>query len=462
VSDIKASQPIQMAFNWEAGVKPRGPGARGDSLAAREPAERPMFGEHVMEEVVARPNMQAALKQVRANKGSPGVDGMSVDELPDFLKAHWPEIKDQLLDGTYQPQGIKRVEIPKPGSQEKRKLGVPCVIDRLIQQAILQVLQWRWDPTFSEFSYGFRPGRNAHQAVGQAQAYIEQGYDVVVDIDLEKFFDQVCHDRLMSRLAERIADKRLLKLIRAYLQAGILADGLITIPVAGTPQGSPLSPFLSNVVLDELDKELEARGHRFCRYADDSNIYVRSRRAGERVMTSISRFITGRLKLKVNASKSAVERPQNRSFLGFSFTGGRSAKRRKIAPKALARFKARVKGLTRRNQGRSLGQVIATLNSYLRGWVGYFGFCQTSKVLRDLDSWIRHRLRCLQWKQWKVYRRRKAELIKRGIRPELAHTTAFSAKGPWRISHTPGVRMALNNQFFDQMGLIRLSAHQRI
>jgi RNA-directed DNA polymerase len=332
-----------------------------------------MFGEHVMEEVVARPNMQAALNQVRANKGSPGVDGMSVDELPDFLKAHWPEIKDQLLDGTYQPQGIKRVEIPKPGSQEKRKLGVPCVIDRLIQQAILQVLQWRWDPTFSEFSYSFRPGRNAHQAVGQAQAYIEQGYDVVVDIDLEKFFDQVCHDRLMSRLAERIADKRLLKLIRAYLQAGILADGLITIPVAGTPQGSSLSPFLSNVVLDELDKELEARGHRFCRYADDSNIYVRSRRAGERVMTSISRFITGRLKLKVNASKSAVERPQNRSFLGFSFTGGRLAKRRKIAPKALARFKARVKGLTRRNQGRSLGQVIATLNSYLRGWVCALG-----------------------------------------------------------------------------------------
>lgn len=462
MSDIKASQPIQMAFNWEAGVKPRGPGARGDSLAAREPTERPMFSEHLMEEVFERHNLHAALKQVRANKGSPGVDGMSVDELPDFLKAHWPEIKDQLLDGTYQPQGLKRVEIPKPGSQEKRKLGVPCVIDRLIQQAILQVLQWRWDPTFSEFSYGFRPGRNAHQAVGQAQAYIEQGYDVVVDIDLEKFFDQVCHDRLMSRLAERIADKRLLKLIRAYLQAGILADGLITIPVAGTPQGSPLSPFLSNVVLDELDKELEARGHRFCRYADDSNIYVRSRRAGERVMTSISRFITGRLKLKVNASKSAVERPQNRSFLGFSFTGGRSAKRRKIAPKALARFKARVKGLTRRNQGRSLGQVIATLNSYLRGWVGYFGFCQTSKVLRDLDSWIRHRLRCLQWKQWKVYRRRKAELIKRGIRPELAHTTAFSAKGPWRISHTPGVRMALNNQFFDQMGLIRLSAHQRI
>jgi RNA-directed DNA polymerase len=358
--------------------------------------------------------------------------------------------------------GIKRVEIPKPGSQENRKLGIPCVLDRLIQQAILQVLQWRWDPTFSEFSYGCRPGRSAHQAVAQAQVYIEQGYDVVVDIDLEKFFDHVCHDHLMSRLAERIADKRLLKLIRAYLQAGILDDGWVTVPEAGTPQGSPLSPFLSNVVLDEVDKELEARGHRFCRYADDSNIYVRSMRAGERVMASISRFITRRLKLKVNESKSAVDRPQNRSFLGFSFTGGRSPKRRKLAPKALVRFKARVKELTKRNQGRSLGQVIATLSAYLRGWIGYFGFCQTPAVLRDLDSWIRHRLRCLQWKQWKVYRRRKAELIKRGIKLELAHTTAFSAKGPWRISHTPGVRMALNNQFFDRMGLIRLSAHRHI
>ena len=333
MSDAKASQPMQMAFNWEAGVKPRGPGARGDALAAREPTERPMFGEHVMEEVVERHNMQAALKQVRANKGSAGVDGMSVDELPDFLKAHWPEIKAQLLDGTYQPQVIKRVEIPKPGSQENRKLGIPCVIDRLIQQAILQVLQWRWDPTFSAFSYGFRPGRSAHQAVAQAQAYIEQGYNVVVDIDLEKFFDHVCHDRLMSRLAERIADKRLLKLIRGYLQAGILEDGLVSIPEAGTPQGSPLSPVLSNVVLDELDKELEARGHRFCRYADDSNIYVRSIKAGERVMTSISRFLTGRLKLKVNESKSAVDRPRTAVSWGLASPGGNSPTGARLLPR---------------------------------------------------------------------------------------------------------------------------------
>jgi RNA-directed DNA polymerase len=266
----------------------------------------------------------------------------------------------------------------------------------------------------------------------------------------------------MSRLASRITDKRILKLIRAFLRAGIFEDGLMTLPTEGTPQGSPLSPFLSNVVLDELDKELERRGHRFCRYADDSNIYVRSARAGARVLASISRFITQRLKLQVNWSKSAVDRPWKRSFLGFSFTGGKRPKRRKIAPKALARFKARVKALTRRNQGRSLKHVITILSEYLRGWIGYFDFCQTPAVLRDLDSWIRHRLRCLQWKHWKVYRRRKAELLKRGIPSVLAHTTAWSAKGPWKISHTPGVRMALNNQFFDQMGLIRLSAHHNM
>ena len=459
---MQDSQPIQLAFNWEATVKPGGPGARVDALPTRQPTERPMYGEQLMEEMCERGNMRAALQQVKANKGAPGLDAMRVEALPAFLKVHWPAIKEQLLQGTYHPQAIKRVEIPKPGSREKRKLGIPCVLDRLIQQALLQVLQWRWDPTFSAFSYGFRPGRSAHQAVAQAQAYIEQGYSYVVDIDLEKFFDRVCHDRLMSRLAQRITDKRVLKLIRAYLQAGILEEGLMTRPTEGTPQGAPLSPFLSNVVLDELDQELEARGHRFCRYADDSNIYVRSARAGARVMASMSRFITQRLKLQVNGSKSAVDRPWKRSFLGFSFTGGKLPKRRKIAPKALARFKARVKELTRRNQGRSLKHVITTLSIYLRGWIGYFDFCQTPAVLRDLDSWIRHRLRCLQWKHWRVYRKRKAELIKRGISPMLAHTTAWSAKGPWKMSHTPGVRMALNNQFFDRMGLLRLSGHHHM
>jgi RNA-directed DNA polymerase len=418
-----------------------------------------MFDERLMDVVLEQRNMFEALHQVRANHGSPGVDGMTVDALPGFLRTHWPQLKEQLRQGMYQPQVVKRVEIPKPGQQETRKLGIPCVVDRLIQHAMLQVLQRTWDPTFSEWSYGFRPGRSAHQAVAQAQAYIAQGDSYVVDIDLATFFDRVCHDRLMSRLAPQIADKRVLKLIRAYLQAGILENGLTTVPTEGTPQGSPLSPFLSNVVLDELDKELETRGHRFCRYADDSNIYVRSARAGARVLESMGRFITQRLKLAVNWSKSAVDRPWNRSFLGFSFTGGKRPQRRKIAPKALARFKTRVKRLTRRNQGRSLPQVIRLLSRYLRGWIGYFGFCQTPAMLRDLDSWIRHRLRCLQWKHWKVYRRRKAELLKRGIPPQLAHTTAWSAKGPWRISHTPGVRMALNNHAFEQMGLVSLSAH---
>jgi RNA-directed DNA polymerase len=412
-----------------------------------------------MEEVVERGNMRAALRQVRANQGSPGSDGMGVDELPEFLKTHWPMIKNPRLKGTYQLQGSKRVTLPTPGSQETRKLGIPCVIDRLLQQAMLQVLQWRWDPTFSTFRDGFRPGRSAHQAVAHAQAYMEQGSSYVVDIDLAKFFDRVCPDRLLSRLAERIRDKRGLQLIRAYLHAGIVEDGLITFPTAGTPQGSPRSPFLSNVVLDELDKELETRGHRFCRYADDSNIYVRSARAGARVMASIRRFITQRLKLQVNWEKSAVDRPWHRSFLGFSFPGGTLPKRRKIAPKALVQFKARGKALTRQNQGRSLRHVITTLSAYLRGWIGYFGFCQTPAGLRALDSGIRHRLRCLQWKHWKIYHRRQAELIKRGINPHLAHTTAWSAKGPWRISHTPGVRMALHNHSFDQRGLLRLSAH---
>jgi RNA-directed DNA polymerase len=285
---------------------------------------------------------------------------------------------------------------------------------------------------------------------------------VVVEMELEKFFDQVWHDRLRSRLAERLAAKRLLKLIRGSLHAGRLDDGVVRILEAGTPPGSPLSPFLSKVVWDEWDKEREARGHRFCRYADESHISVRSPRAGERVMASISRCITGRLKLKGKESKSAVDRPQNRSFLGLSLTGGNAPKRRQIAPKALQRFKARVKELTKRTQGRSRGQVITTLNQSLRGWVNYCGFCPTSKVRRDLDRGIRHRLRCLQWTQWKGYRRRKAAWSKRGIRPALAHTTAFSAKGPWRISHTPGVRIGLHNQCFERMGLIRFSAHQRI
>ena len=332
------------------------------------------------------------------------------------------------------------------------------MVDRFIQQAVLQVLQAKWDATFSESSYGFRPGRSAHQAVEQAQRYLQSGYEYVVDIDLEKFFDRVHHDKLMSALSQRIADKRVLKLIRSYLRAGVMENGLVSIPEAGAPQGGPLSPFLSNVVLDALDKELEKRGHRFVRYADDCNIYVCSHRAGERVMKSISRFITHRLKLRINQQKSAVARPQERKFLGFSFTGGRRANRKKIAPESLQRFKRRVRQLTRRNRQISLEERVSRLSVYLRGWKAYFGLAETWYVLRDLDSWVRRRLRCVLWKQWKTYRRRKRELIKRGVPEALAASTAWSSKGPWRICHTPGVQMALSNKFFDSIGLPRLSA----
>jgi len=418
-----------------------------------------MFGEDLMEEVCERNNLLAALRRVRANRGSPGVDGMTVDELPGHLKANWPSIKQLMLKGEYQPKPVRRVEIPKPGRKERRKLGIPCVLDRFIQQAVLQVLQRKWDQTFSDSSYGFRPGRSAHQAITRAQSYLQAGYSWVVDFDLEKFFDRVNHDRLMSRLAVEIADKRVLKLIRAYLNAGIMEDGLVSIPTQGTPQGGPLSPFLSNVVLDELDRELEKRGHRFVRYGDDCNIYVRSQRAGERVMRSVSCFITRRLKLKVNQSKSAVDEPQNRKFLGFTFTGGKQPNRRKIAPESLQRFRAQVRRLTRRNRSISLEERVRRLAIYVRGWRGYFGYCETPSVMRDLDSWIRRRLRCVQWKQWKVYQRRKRELIKLGVNEDLAFITAWSAKGPWKLSHTPGVRIiALTNGYFDLLGLPRLDS----
>jgi RNA-directed DNA polymerase len=350
---------------------------------------------------------------------------------------------------------VKRVEIPKPDGGI-RKPGIPTVLDRFIQQAVMQVLQRRWDRTFSEHSYGFRPGRSAHQAVAQAQKYIAEGYRWVVDLDLEKFFDRVNHDKLMAKIAERVGDKRLLKLIRAFLTAGVMEDGLVNPVDEGTPQGGPLSPLLSNIVLDEFDRELEQRGLRFARYADDSNIYVRSRRAGERVMESITRFITTTLKLKVNELKSAVARPWARKFLGFSFTSAGIPKRR-IAPKAVDRFKERVRELTSRTRGVSIERMAEDLTRYLRGWIGYFGKCETPSVLEGLERWFRRRLRSVIWKQWRRGSVRFAELRKRDVGKDLAAQTAGSAHGPWRLANSPALAIALPNAYFDSLGIPRLT-----
>ena len=404
-----------------------GTGAKGEALkaAAQETEaravkaclERPAAAGPSMEAVVERENLKKALAQVKRNKGAAGIDGMSVDELPAYLKEHWTTIRAQLLEGTYKPQPVRRVEIPK-ASGGTRSLGIPTVLDRLIQQAVMQVLQSRWDRTFSDHSYGFRPGRSAHQAVEAAQQYMADGNRWVVDLDLEKFFDRVNHDKLMARIAQRVSDKRMLKLIRAFLEAGVMEGGLVSPVDEGTPQGGPLSPLLSNIVLDELDQELEQRGHRFARYADDCNIYVRSRRAGERVMESVTRFITAKLKLKVNSEKSAVARPWERKFLGFSFTNAGVPKRR-IAPKAVDRFKERIRELTRRTRGVSMNRMADDLARYLRGWVGYFGKCETPSVLQSLEEWIRRRLRSAIWKQWKRGSVRFAELRQRDVGPRV-------------------------------------------
>jgi RNA-directed DNA polymerase len=407
-----------------------------------------------MEDILGKENLRDALKRVVSNRGSAGVDGMTVERLTPFLKEHWPKIQQELLDDHYKPQPVKRVEIPKPDGG-MRQLGIPTVLDRFIQQAVMQRLQVLWDPTFSPHSFGFRPGRSAHQAVAQAQAFQAEGYQWVVDIDLEKFFDRVNHDILMGRLAKRVKDKRVLRLIRAYLNAGVMESGLVSPTTEGTPQGGPLSPLLSNIVLDDLDQELERRGHRFARYADDCNIYVRSRKAGERVMAGIKQFITKNLKLKINEAKSAVAQPKDRKFLGFSFTSAPWLKRR-IAPKALERVKDRIREMTSRVCGRSLAQVVGGLTIYLTGWRGYFGFCETTDQQRRLDAWIRRRLRSLVWKQWKNARRRYAELTARGVGRALARDTAGSSCGPWRISRSPALSYALPNKFFAKLGLPRL------
>jgi RNA-directed DNA polymerase len=459
MSDRRQKNQLVLAFMAEDRGEAQRAAIEGtESLAAKRGTESRAIGEQLMEEVCERENCKQALARVRANKGSAGVDGMTVHELPDFLKQQWPAIREQLLSGTYEPQAVKRVEIPKPDGGV-RKLGIPTVLDRFIQQAVMQVLQRRWDQTFSEHSYGFRPERSAHQAVEAAQKYIAEGYRWCVDLDLEKFFDQVSHDKLMAKIAERVSDKRMLKLIRAFLRAGVMEGGLVSPVDEGTPQGGPLSPLLSNLVLDEFDRELERRGLRFARYADDSNIYVRSRRAGERVMASITRFIRTKLKLKVNEQKSAVARPWERKFLGFSFTANREPKRR-LAPKAVIRFKEKVRELTRRTRGVSIERMAEELAQYLRGWIGYFGKCQTPSVLEDLEKWLRRRLRSVIWKQWKRGPVRFAELRKRGVGKDLAAQTAGSAHGPWRLANSPALAFALPNAYFDSLGIPRLTGRR--
>jgi len=423
-----------------------------ESLPVVHGPESPASTNRLMEEVCERENLKKALRRVKANKGSAGIDGMTVDDITGYLKQHWPAIREQLLSGTYKPQPVRRVEIPKPDGGGVRKLGIPSVLDRFIQQAVMQVLQRRWDRTFSDYSYGFRPGRSAHQAVAQAQQYIAEGYGWCVDFDLEKFFDRVNHDKLMGQIAKRVEDKRLLKLIRAFLNAGVMENGLVSPSVEGTPQGGPLSPLLSNLVLDELDRELERRGHRFVRFADDSNIYVRSERAGQRVMESITRFITQKLKLKVNEAKSAVARPQERKFLGFSFSVGPEVKR-VIAPKALDRFKRRIREITRRAKGVSMKTTMEELVPYMRGWRSYFGFCETPVVLQYLTRWVRLRLRAALWRQWKTQRRRRAALIALGVQPRLASNTAGSGHGSWYLARSRALSVGLSNAYFRSLGL---------
>ena len=429
--------------------------AANAALESPPPTVGPVHGRGpTMEAIVAGDNLRKALARVRRNKGAPGVDGMSVEALALHLKDHWPTIRAQLLEGAYEPQPVRRVEIPK-ASGGVRALGVPTALDRFIQQAAMQALQAEWDGTFSASSYGFRPERSAHQAVRAAQTFVASGHGVVVDIDLEKFFDRVNHDILMGLVAKRVTDKRVLRLIRSFLTSGVLEGGLVCPIDEGMPQGGPLSPLLSNLMLDVLDKELERRGHHFVRYADDCNIYVRSRRAGERVMASVEAFLGRRLKLKINREKSAIATPQQRKFLGFSFTDD-TPPRRRIAPQALGRFKRRVRSMTRRTRGSSLGQVAKTLSRYLMGWRSYFGFCETPSTLRGLDSWIRRRLRSLVWKQWKTGVTRYAALRRRGLTNDQAATAAGSVQSAWRLSRSQPLHKALPNALFTRLGLVSL------
>ena len=427
----------------------------GEAVSADRRNERSGDGD-LMDRIVERGNLLRALKRVRQNQGSPGVDGRTVDDLVADLRACWPAIREQLLTGRYQPSAVKGCEIPKPGGGV-RQLGIPTVLDRFIQQAVLQVLQPQFDPGFSESSYGFRPGRSAHDAVCQAQRYVQSGRRWVVDVDLAKFFDRVNHDVLMGKLVSRIADARVLGLIRRYLEAGIMCNGVVQERHEGTPQGGPLSPLLANVLLDGVDKVLERRGHRFVRYADDCNVYVRSKRAGERVMQGLV-SLYAKLELRVNPAKSAVAPVWERAFLGFGFwvAPGKIAKRR-VAPKALMEMKERVRQITSRNGGRSLGQVVAELRSYLMGWRGYFRLADTPRVFKGVDEWLHRRLRMLMLKQWKRGRTMYRELQRRGVHGVPLGIAARYGRSWWHVAAHKALQIALPGRYFESLGVPRLA-----
>jgi len=450
---------------------PGPPRSAGDGIAeatglvrpsCAEPAEAIADGASMlMEQVVCRPNMLAAYQRVVRNKGAAGVDGMTVDQLADFCKAHWEGVREQLLSGTYRPQPVREVQIPKPNGGV-RTLGIPTVLDRLIQQALHQVLCPIFDPTFSQHSYGFRPGRSTHQAVTAAREHIAAGHRWVVDMDLEKFFDRVNHDVLMARVARRVKDRRVIVLIYRYLRSGMMAGGLISPRSQGTPQGGPLSPLLSNILLDDLDKELERRGHRFVRYADDCNIYVQSRRAGERVLRRVERYLQERLRLTVNHAKSAVDRPWNRKFLGYSVTRHRKPKL-KVAPESVRRLKQKLRDTFRRGRGRNVGRLIRDLTPQLRGWAAYYRLSEVKGVFERLDQWVRRKLRRVLWKQWKHPRTRARELAKRGVETELAYRTAYSGYGHWRCAGFSAMNRAVPTRELRQHGLVSLlEEHRRL
>lgn len=408
----------------------------------------------LIETMLDRGNLLRALQGVESNAGAAGIDGMETSQLRPYLLEHWDRIKEQILKGSYEPRPVRRVDIPKAGGGT-RMLGIPTVVDRFIQQAIHQTLSPIWEPVFSAHSYGFRPGRSAQQSIKAAQSHVRSGKRWVVDMDLEKFFDRVNHDALMARVARRVKDERMLRLIRRYLESGIMLGGIVEQRVEGTPQGGPLSPLLSNILLDDLDQELEKRGHRFCRYADDCNIYVGSRRAGERVMKSLIVFLREKLKLTVNLLKSAVERPWKRKFLGFSLTVEKESRVR-VAPQSVERFKDKLREKFRAGRGRNLRTFLEGLKPLLRGWAGYFSVAQTRGVFEELDQWIRRKLRCMEWRKWKRGRTRRKRLTAMGLDGNVARTSAFNGHGPWWNSDASHLNAALPTAYFRRMGLLLL------